>query len=132
MPHCRPEDLASVADRWPHAADNYQAEQWGDMEVGYAKIPGPFDCTSLYRDGGLAGGVCQCPHYGYVFEGALRCTYPGTDMPDEVAIAGEAYFFPAGHVLIYDEATRALEFNPAHALQQLMEAMDRAKRKQAG
>jgi ABC-type cobalamin transport system ATPase subunit len=36
------------------------------------------------------------------------------------------YFFPAGHVLIYPEPTRALELNPAFALQQCMDAMVRA------
>nr|MDT0665112.1 hypothetical protein [Micromonospora sp. DSM 115978] len=50
----------------------------------------------------------------------LRCVYPGTDWPDEVAEAGDVYYFPAGHSLIYDEPTEALELNPAAALQQLM------------
>jgi hypothetical protein len=96
------------------------------MEVGFTTVPGPSDCTEAYRVGGLPGGVCQCPHYGYLFEGTLRCVYPGSDRADEVAKAGEAYFFPAGHVLIYEEKTTALEFNPAFALQELMDAMQRA------
>jgi hypothetical protein len=36
------------------------------------------------------------------------------------------YFFPAGHILIYPEPTKALELNPAFALQQCMDAMQRA------
>ena len=46
--------------------------------------------------------------------------YPGSDWPDEVASAGEIYFFPAGHVLIYEEASEVIEFNPADALTRLM------------
>ena len=65
---------------------------------------------ALYQ--GLPGGVCPCAHYGYVFKGRIRCSYPGTDWPDEIAKAGEAYFFPAGHVLAYEEETEALELDP--------------------
>ena len=54
---------------------------------------------------------------------------PGTDWPDEVASAGEAYFFPAGHVLIYEEETEALELNPAAALQTLMDHIEALARK---
>jgi hypothetical protein len=95
------------------------------MEVGYTTT-GPLDCTELYQVGGLPGGVCPCPHYGYIFEGSIRATYPNTDRPDETASAGEVYFFPAGHVLIYPELTKALELNPAFALQQCMDAIARA------
>jgi hypothetical protein len=88
------------------------------MEVGYTIAP-PVDCTPAYS--GLPGGVCQCPHYGYVFKGTVRCMYPGTDRPDEVAKAGDVYFFPAGHTLAYDEESEVLEFNPAAALETLMD-----------
>lgn len=91
------------------------------MEVGYTTT-GAGDHTAVYQ--GLPGGVCPCPHYGYVFSGLIRCHYPGTDWPDEVATAGDAYFFPAGHVLIYEEQTEALELNPAAALQTLMDHIE--------
>ncbi len=102
------------------------------MEVGYTSS-GPLDCTELYKVGGLPGGVCPCPHYGYIFEGSIRATYPNTDWADDEVGAGEVYFFPAGHVLIYPEPTKALELNPAFALQQCMDAMARvAQRRQLG
>ena len=126
MPHSKPGELPSGGGgRWPAAGDNFRSTQWGDMEVGYTTT-GPLDCTQLYQAGGLPGGVCCCPHYGYIFAGSIRATYPNTDQPDEVAAAGEVYFFPAGHVLIYPEPTTALELNPAFALQQCMDAMMRA------
>jgi len=69
--------------------------------------------------------VCSGPHYGYVFSGRLRCVFPGTDRPEEVAEAGDAYYFPAGHVLIHDEPSEVLEFNPAAALADLMDHSER-------
>ena len=126
MPHARPEDLpAAGGGRWPAAGERFRSVQWGDMEVGYTTAA-PIDCTAIYKAGGLPGGVCPCPHYGFVFEGSIRAVYPNTDRTDELASAGEAYFFPAGHVLIYPEPTKALELNPAFALQQCMDAMQRA------
>jgi hypothetical protein len=49
----------------------------------------------------------------------------------EVASAGEVYFSPAGHVLIYPGPAKVLELNPAFALQQCMDAMQRAANKAA-
>jgi hypothetical protein len=116
MPVSKPSELPeNGGGRWPHTG--FRSVQWGDMEVGYTVAP-PVDCTPGYQ--GLPGGVCQCPHYGYVFTGRMRAVYPGTDRPDEIAEAGDVYFFPAGHSLIYDEPSEVLELNPAAALQALM------------
>ncbi|MBA4024634.1 MAG: hypothetical protein C0482_19955 [Gordonia sp.] len=126
MPHARPADLPNGGGgRWPAANDHFRSAQWGDLEVGYTTTAGPVDTTELNRVGGLAGGVCPCPHYGYVFEGSITAVYPDTGKPDEVISAGEVYFIPAGHVLKYDRQTNHLEFNPAFALQQCMDAMQR-------
>ena len=132
MPHCRPEDLRSAKDRWPCVGeDSYKCEHWGDMEIALTTLPGPLDATQNYIDGGSAGGVCPCPHYGYVFEGTMRASYPGTGRPDEVVKAGEVYYIPAGHILSYDEASKVLELNPAAALKDCMDAMQRAADKRA-
>ena len=126
MPHARPDELPNAGGgRWPAAKDHFYSAQWGDLEVGYTATEGARDCTDLYRLAGLPGGVCMCPHYGYVLEGAVTANYPNTDRPDETAGPGEVYFFPAGHILKYTEATKHLEFNPAYALQQLMDAIQR-------
>ena len=45
--------------------------------------------------------------------------------PDEVATAGEVYFFPAGHTLSYEEPSEVLELNPASALQALMDHFEK-------
>jgi hypothetical protein len=116
MPVSKPRDLPeNGGGRWPHTG--FRSTQWGDMEVGYTIAPA-VDCTPGYL--GLPGNVCQCPHYGYVFKGRLRAIYPATNWPDDVAETGDAYFFPAGHTLVYEEDSECLEFNPAAALQTLM------------
>ena len=127
MPVSRLEDLpAGGGGRWPNCASGFRSAQWGDMEVGYTTT-GVGDHAPVYQ--GLPGGICMCPHYGYVFKGRIRSRYPDTDWPDEVASAGEAYFFPAGHVLSYEEETEALELNPAAALQTLMDHIESLARK---
>lgn len=125
MPHARPQELpAGSRDRWPICSSGFASVQWGDLEIGYTTVDEPSDYTDLYKLAGLPGAVCPCPHYGFIFSGTIRCRFPDTDRPDEVATAGEVYFFPAGHVLIYEEATEALELNPAFALQQLMNSLE--------
>ena len=129
MPVSRPADLpVGGGGRWPLCGSGFRSVRWGDMEVGYTTT-GVGDHTALYQ--GLPGGVCPVPHYGYVFSGRIRCRFPDSDWPDEVAGTGEAYFFPAGHVLIYEEETEALELNPAAALQTLMDHIESLARKYA-
>lgn len=119
MPVSRPADLPrGGGGRWPRSGVGFRSVQWGDLEVGFT-VTGPIDCTPGYQ--GLPGGVCPCPHYGFVFKGRLRCVWPGSDRPDEVAEAGDVYFFPAGHSLVYEEASEVLELNPAAPLQQVMD-----------
>lgn len=119
MPVSKPSELAKNDDgRWPLTSTGFRSVQWGDLEIGYT-VTDPIDCTPGYQ--GLPGGVCPCPHYGYVFKGRMRCVYTGTNWPDEVAVAGDVYFFPAGHTLIYEEPSEVLELNPAAALQTVMD-----------
>lgn len=137
MPHCRPEDIPDANERWPDIPKgHFRSVKWGDMEVGYTCVAHPLDCTEQYQTGGYPGGVCQCPHYFYIFEGRIRARYPNTNWPDEIAVGGEVCFFPAGHVLIYEEPSRVLELNPAAALQTCIDlaeqAAKRAKAEAAG
>jgi hypothetical protein len=130
MPHSKLDDLPSASSRgWPSADGGFQAAHWGDMEVCLTTVGGPLDCSEIYKMGGSPGGVCPCPHYFYVFEGRVRCRWPESDIPDEVVAAGEVCFFAAGHVLIYEEASRVLELNPAAALRDCMDAIERASQR---
>ena len=110
--------------RWPLCgAGGFRSAQWGDLEIGYTRLDRPTSSEGQYDK--LPGGVCPCPHYGYVFKGTVRCVYPGSDFPDEVATEGTAYFFRPGHYLVYEEAqSEVLELNPADALQFLMDHIE--------
>jgi len=122
MPTCKLKDLPrGGGGRWPLCGSGFCSIKWGDMEVGYTTT-GPMTAAATYE--ALPGGICMCPHYGYVFKGRLRCTYPGSAWPDEVAETGDVYFFRAGHHLIYEEETEALELNPADALEVLMDHVE--------
>lgn len=116
-PHALPENGGG---RWPHTG--FRSVQWGDLEVGFTKAPA-VDCAPAYA--GLPGGVCPCPHYGYVLAGRIRARYPGSDRPDEVATKGDVYFFPAGHTVEYEEESEVLELNPAAALQTVMDHFEK-------
>ena len=122
MPVSKLKELPKGGDgRWPICGVGFRSVHWGDLEVGYTDTD-VGDHSALYE--GLPGGLCPCPHYGYMFSGRLRCHYPNSDWEDEVAETGDVYFFRPGHVLIYEEPTEALELNPAGALQDLMDHIE--------
>ncbi len=123
MPVCKPSELPEGGGgRWPSAGGAFRSAQWGDLEVGFTSLQQPANIAVMYE--GLPGSVCPCPHYGYVFSGRVRCVYPGSDLPDEVAEGGDAYFFESGHYLVYEEPSQVLEFNPAAALQRVMDHVE--------
>jgi hypothetical protein len=67
-----------------------------------------------------------------MFRGRLRCHYPESDLPDEIAESGDVYFFQAWRVLIYEEESEVLELNPGAALQVLMDHMKRGAKEMSG
>ena len=125
VPVAKPSDFPiGGGGRWPLCGlGGFKSVHWGDLEMGHTLLDHPTSSEGLYA--ALPGGVCPCPHYGYVFKGTVRCVYPGSDFPDEVAHEGDAYFFRPGHYLVYEEdESEVLEWNPADALQFLMDHIE--------
>lgn len=119
MVHKRPEELAA------HSSDEgFHSERWGDLAVGYT-VTDPVDYADFYRD--LPGGVCPVRHWGYVVEGRIRVTYPGTEVPDEVVVGGEVYYFAPGHLMAFEERSIVIEFNPADDIDGLTAAVEAAR-----
>jgi hypothetical protein len=110
----------------PDSPGAYRSVVWGGLQIGLATVPSAVDCTFLYAD--LPGGVCPCPHWGYVLEGAVTARYPNGEHAPETARAGDVYYFPPGHVLVYEEPTKALEVNPPEQLEAVMTAVYRKMR----
>ena len=99
----------SVADLPVSPGTNMQNIEWGGMVVNYVELPAGADFTPLFE--GLPDGKCQCPHWGYVLKGAVSLRY--SDGTEEVASAGEVFYWPAGHTGWVDEDTAFIDISPA-------------------
>ena len=90
---------------------------WGDILVRHIDLPPGVDFTPLFK--GLPDDRCQCPHWGYVFSGAI--TVCATDGTEETTRAGEVFYWPAGHTGWTDEGVAFLEFSPTEQLRPVLE-----------
>lgn len=68
----------------------------------------------------LPGGMCQCPHWGYVIAGRMRYVF---DDHEEVYEAGDAFYQPPGHRPYVDAGTELLQFSPTGDLAQTERAL---------
>ena len=121
MPVSKPADLPpGGGGRWPNAASGFRSARWGDLEVGFTTA-GPLDCTFVYA--GLPGGVCPCPHWGYVVRGKVRFTF--ADGHEETYEGGDAYFAPPGHLPYLFAGSEVVEFHPTAELMKTLEVVER-------
>lgn len=86
-----------------------RGDKWGDQSVRYVQLPAGADMTPLLK--GLPGDMCDCPHYGYVFEGSMTIKF--TDGTEETTNAGEAYYWRGGHTGWTTTGATFIEFSPA-------------------
>jgi hypothetical protein len=81
----------------------------GAFRIAFESMPTQFPPDeSPFK--GLPDDRCQCEHWGYLFKGSFRVTYP--DGPDEVVRAGEAYHLRAGHFVQTFEPVELIELSP--------------------
>ena len=88
-----------------------------DYTVAFETFREDADGTPLFR--GLPDDRCQCPHWGYVLQGAITVRY--ADGTQETTGAGELYYWPAGHTGWTDQGVTFLEFSPAEQLQPVLD-----------
>jgi len=93
---------------------------WGDMHIEYDIFKKRFDVTPLLK--GLPNDRDPCPHWGIVVKGQMTIIYDGKN---EVAKAGDAYYFPPGHTAVVEAGTEVWEFSPNDKLQKTMEVIMR-------
>ena len=95
------------------------ARQTGDFgdAAGFGKMAGEFftlargtDIAPLLK--GLAGDLCQSPHWGYVLQGRVTVTYQ--DGESEVVGGGDLFYWPPGHTVRVDEDAELVLFSPRH------------------
>ena len=104
---------APVALQLPVAT--FRVTEWDDMAVAYVTLKAGADATPLLQ--GLPGDKCECPHWGYMLEGAIHVRY--SDGKEEVCRKGELFYWPAGHTVWVEEDTSFVEFSPKKALKEV-------------
>jgi hypothetical protein len=102
-----------------------QRTGFGDVS-GYGGISGEYfslaagvDTAPLFE--GLEGGLCQCPHWGYVLDGRLTTTDAGG--VEESVAAGDLFYWPPGHNVRVDVDAEIVMFSPQHEHSLVIEHM---------
>ena len=102
-----------------------QRKGFGDSS-GYGKISGEYfslaagvDTTPLFQ--GLEGGACQCPHWGYVLDGAVTTT--SADGEQETVRSGDLFYWPPGHNVRVDSDAELIMFSPQHEHSEVIDHM---------
>src|SRR5258705_11654741 len=85
---------------------------WGDVLVRHIDLPAGVDFTPLLK--GLPHDRGQCPHWGYVLEGAITVQY--ADGTEETTRAGGLYYWPAGHTRWAEGGATFPAFRPTEPL----------------
>ncbi len=104
--HSKAEDLPAEIDV---EGVTVRGTVFGDMIAGELKLAKGSDLAPILA--GLPNDHCQCPHWGYVMEGAIEVRYEDGSM--ETIRSGELYYWPPGHVVKFVEDTTYVEFSPA-------------------
>ena len=93
-----------------------QRMDFGELE-GREKISGEcftlsagVDTTPLFA--GLEGGLCQCPHWGFVLRGRLTTTDGHGAV--ETVTANDLFYWPPGHNVRVDDDAELVMFSPQH------------------
>ena len=116
MPKVSKQSAAHVDDMGPIGEDRHE-DLDGGYTVNFTSIRQEMDLAPLLK--GLPDDRCQCPHWGYVFKGAL--TWRIGDR-EEVVEAGDAYYVPPGHTAMAAAGSEFVQFSPTEELR-VVEAM---------
>ncbi len=125
MPKVSKATASQVQDFGP-AVDH--AEHLDDYTVDFVSIRQTHSLALLLA--GLPGDACPCPHWGYVFNGRLAVSY--NDRPDEVYVAGDAFYMSPGHVPSAEAGSEFVQFSPKDQLAQTQAAMMANAQKMSG
>lgn len=91
-----------------------QQTDFGDVN-GFDKISGEYfslasgvDTTPLFE--GLEGGLCQCPHWGFVLRGRITTTNATGER--ETVKADDLFYWPPGHNVSVESDAEIVMFSP--------------------
>jgi hypothetical protein len=92
-----------------------RSEELDRYTVNFVTFRQDIDQTPLLK--GMPDDHCQCPHWGYVTKG--RLTFRFADH-DEVFEAGDAFYFPPGHIGVGNEPdSEYVQFSPSNELREV-------------
>jgi len=92
--------------------------------AGFGAIGGEYFSLGAGADfapllAGLEGDLCQCPHWGYLIQGAMTVTY--ADGSEEAVAGGDLFYWPPGHTIKVAEDAEIILFSPQHEHTQVMD-----------
>lgn len=91
--------------------------------VNFVTIKETHDLTPMLAS--QPGGLCPCPHWGYVFTGKLTVRYADHE---ESFGSGDAYYMPPGHAPAAEAGTELLQISPAEQFAHVNAAIAAAMR----
>ena len=125
MPKVSKETASEVAD---FAVAEDRSHRLDGYTVNFVSIHEDSDLTPLLA--GLPGGLCPCPHWGYLFKGRMTVRY--ADREEEVIEPGDAYYLSPGHVPFAEAGSEFISFSPSEELRVVEEAMAKAMQAMTG
>jgi len=100
----------------------------GGMAVGFVEVPAGMDFGPLFA--GLPQNMCPSPHWGYLFEGAVRIKY--ADGKEEDVHAGEVFYMPAPHTGVVLKDAKFIDFSPETEFAEVMANIAKVMKAQSG
>lgn len=94
---------------------------YGGMTVAFNEMPACTDIGPLLE--GLEHNSCQCPHWGYVVEGAVLIKYD--DGTEEKLNAGDVFYLPPGHTAVVEKDLKMIDFSPEEELKLVMDHIEK-------
>ena len=95
------------------------ASGFGGISGEYFSLSAGVDTTPLFQ--GLAGNLCQCPHWGFVLRGRLTTTDAAG--VQETVNANDLFYWPPGHNVKVDADAEIVMFSPqrehSHVIQHM-------------
>lgn len=95
----------------PTTIENDEVElrmsELGEMTASFIRLRKGADLGPALA--GLPDDRCPCPHWGYMLEGRLAMR---TGSGEEVYEAGQAFYWPPGHVPVALEDCSYVDFSP--------------------
>ncbi|WP_149823556.1 hypothetical protein [Streptomyces tailanensis] len=87
----------------------------GDTDVAFVRLPKGTDMRPALKD--EPEGLCQVPHWGYMFKGRLVMH---TKEGDKTYQEGEAFYWPPGHAPEALEDCEYVDFSPRKEFEQVI------------